>query len=96
MDLTGSAVRDTGRELVGRVSATLFDPETKELRWLQITLDGKQETSLVPAAAVSEYAVGELLVPYSRQQIESAAHLAGSTVTEEQAAALRVHFGFVD
>lgn len=94
VQLLGAVMRDSSRADIGRVSAVLLEPETKDARWLEITLHADESTVVVPASAASQVAPGELLVPYGGEHIAAAVHEAGGPVTAEQATRLREHYGF--
>ena len=94
MQLKGSLVRDVSRLSIGRVQDVLLDPDTLDARWLEVMVDADGSIVLVPAAAATEFASGELLVPYDRATIASAAHAEGQALNGADAARLLAHYGF--
>ena len=94
MELKGSLIRDIDRTRVGRVQDVLLSPDTLEARWLQVAVDTDGSIVLVPSAAVSESAPGELLVPYPADVIVGARHPRGQALTEDDARRLLGHYGF--
>ena len=87
-------MRDMTRAPVGRVQDVLLSPDTLDARWLQVSVDAGGATVLVPAAAASEFAPGELLVPYPGDTIRSAVHAGGAALDETDALRMLRHYGF--
>lgn len=93
MDLSGALLRDIGREPVGRVRRVLLDPDTLRAQWLQVNAETGASV-LVPAATASEYAPGELVVPYPTELIMTAVHPEDEALSERDAKRWREHYGF--
>lgn len=86
-----------GMPLGARVDDVFVDAATGAPRWLLASLGRfNHTTALVPAADVVAGA-GHVLVPYEKNQIKAAPpYGTGSTISYEQDAALRVHYGLAD
>ena len=86
-----------GMPLGARVEDVFVDAATGAPRWLVATLGRFNHTSaLVPSADVVAGA-GHVLVPYEKSQIKEAPpYGTGSSISYEQEAALRVHYGLAD
>lgn len=94
MDLVGALVRDVARAPIGRVHDVLVNSGTLDARWLQVALDVQGGSVLVPAGAASEFAPGELLVPYPAEVIATAVHAEGTALRDADASRLMRHYGF--
>ncbi|GAB2480560.1 PRC-barrel domain-containing protein [Jatrophihabitans fulvus] len=95
MSLRGSLVRDVESAPIGRVLDVLLDPDSRDPRWLRVGFgDVDGQAVLVPAPSASEFAPGELIVPYDAATVGAARHDEGTFVSEAEAVRLRALYGF--
>lgn len=95
MSLRGSLVRDIASAPIGRVLDVLLDPASRDPRWLRVAYgEVEGQAVLVPAPAASEFAPGELIVPYDAATVGAARHDDSGFVSEGEAARLRALYGF--